>query len=307
MRTLPFVIVSQIRRTSYFAFWPMVGLILSAGLRTGSNGSWIQAVIPAIATMIGFMLRDAYRIRDPRHPWRQGLVDVAVAAAFAVAAEMVVAVVRPDLLIAPAGVAGFAAVLALLYLMRIQNPGRPVRIAHAPDVQTMTIDQLRDEITGYGKMMRRSAWIEIAVACVMVPGFATLTVVARPSAARIGAFVTVVGALFVMWRMWRSIAAITPIDGGADFATAAAIYRARLQRHQHALRTIWLWYLLPLTIGPALISGAAAQVAARPNMATIGTVILLVVIWLSVSLLARQHARNMQARISALQRAEEQR
>jgi hypothetical protein len=107
--------------------------------------------------------------------------------------------------------------------------------------------------------------------------------------------------------MWRSIAAITPIDGDADFATTAGIYRARLQRHQHALQTMWLWYLLPLTLGPALISGAAAQVASRPHMAMIGTVILLGVIWLSVTLPARQHARNMQARISALQRAEEQR
>jgi hypothetical protein len=307
LRTVPFVVASQIRRTSYIAMWPLVVLMLSTGFRAGQDAFWIQALIPAIATLIGFMLRDAYRVRDPQHPWRQGIVDVSVAATFALASQVVVAVARPDWLLAPAGAGGGAAVLVLLYLLRIQNPGRPPRHMPVPDVGTMTIDQLREEAAGYAKVLRRGAWIEIAVASVLVPLFVTFAVMARPSAARIGAGMTVAGCLFVMWRMWRSLAATTPIARDADFATTAAIYRAQLQRHQHALRTIWLWYLLPLMIGPFLILSATALGTARRDAAAIGTAITFVVICLTIVWPARRHAHRMQDRISALQRAEEQR
>jgi hypothetical protein len=307
LRTVPFVVVSQIRRTAQFALAPLIALTLFGGFATGRNVTWLHAIIPAVATMIGLMLRDAYKIRDPRRLWRQGAVDVSVAAAFAAGSQALVAAVRPDLLIGPAGVLGGAAALGMLYLLRIQNPGRPAVCAPAADAQMMTLAQLREEVEGYALVMRRSVRIEIAASIVLIPLFSTFTVMGRTPPARIGAALTVVGGMLVLWRMYRVFKSITPIPADAGFSEIAATYRARLLHQQHGLRTIWLWYLLPLTLGPAVLFGTAAQHASRPEIAAIVMALGFIVLWASIVWPARQHARKMQVRINALERVEEQR
>jgi hypothetical protein len=121
-QTIPFVIGSQIRRTSHFPMWPIVALMLHTGFGAGSDRWWPHAVIPSVATLIAFMFRDAYRVPDVRHPWRQGLVDLALVASVVIATEIVVALIRPEWLIAADGVAGGSAILAMLYVLRVQNP-----------------------------------------------------------------------------------------------------------------------------------------------------------------------------------------
>jgi hypothetical protein len=232
---------------------------------------------------------------------------VSVAAAFVGGSQVLVAAIRPDWLLNPLGVLGGSAVLGLLYLLRIQNPGRAPSSAPAPDVDTMTLAQLREEVEGYAVVMRRSVRIEIGACAALLPMFSAFAVMGRPSLARIGAAVTVLGGMFVLWRMWRVFKSITPIAADADFAKTAAIYRTRLVRQQHALRTIWLWYLLPLTLGPAIVIIGAAQRATRPDVAAIATAVTFVLGWGSIIWPARKHANRMQARISALQRVEEQR
>jgi hypothetical protein len=59
--------------------------------------------------------------------------------------------------------------------------------------------------------------------------------------------------------------------------------------------------------GPALGLVAAAQRAARPDVAAIGTALAFLVGSISIIWPARRHAQRMQTRISALQRVEEQR
>jgi hypothetical protein len=308
LRTVPFVIVSQIRRTSQFALAPLVVLVLFQGFSTGAgrNAPWYLTLIPVTATMVGFMLRDAYKTRDLQHPWRQGLVDVSVAAAFVAGSQALVAAARPEWLLTPPGVVGGTVVLGLLYLLRIQNPGRSPACV-PPDVETMTLAQLHGEIDGYATVMRRAAKIECGAALVLIPLFTTFALMAPQAIIKLGAAVTVAGAGYVLWRMWRSLGVHTPIAAETDFASTAAIYRGRLQQQQHALRTIWLWYLLPLTIGPAIVLAGASLRAARPDFVIVGTAIAFVVGWGAIVWPARRHASRMQTRISALQRAEESR
>jgi hypothetical protein len=307
LRTLPFVIVSQIRRTSQFPLWPLIGLVLFGGFASGRNTYWVYGVIPTIVAMIGFMLRDAYKIRDPQHPWRQGFADVSVAAAFVAASQALLALVRPDWVLGAPGVLGGTIALGLLFLLRVQNPSRSPHCVPVPDVQGMTLAQLHEEASGYGTVMRRSARIELAACCVLLPLFTTFAIVGKPPGARLGALLTVAGGLFVAWRMWRAIKANAPIAADADFVTTAAIYRERLERQQQALRTIWLWYLLPVGIGPILVLCAAALRATRPDVALIGTALAFGVMSVSIVWPARRHARRMQDRINALQRVEEAR
>jgi hypothetical protein len=68
LRTVPEVVVSQIRRTSFFALWPMIGLGLTIAFGRGAEQWWPRAVMPAIITLLAFMFRDAYRVPDLTRP-----------------------------------------------------------------------------------------------------------------------------------------------------------------------------------------------------------------------------------------------
>jgi hypothetical protein len=307
-RTVPFVVVSQIRRTSYFVLWPMVAMMLTTGFGAGAAVSGRHGVIPALAAMIGFMFRDAYKVRDLQHPWRQGLVDVGVAVGSALASQAVVAAARPEWLIAPLGVVGGGAVFAVLYLLRVQNPGgRVPRLVPASSYPAMTFDQLRGEISKYDRTMRRGASIEIVAAGVMVPVFAACALLAARPPIRIGAGLCVAGLLFVIWYIRRGLKATVSIPGNADFRATVAGYCARLERHHEALRTIWLWYLFPLGVGPAVVIGAGAMAASRPLTAAIGPVIGFAVMWLTVAWINGRGAHALRQRITAIERVEEQR
>ena len=122
LRTVPAVVVSQIRRTSFFLLWPMIGLGLTIAFGRGAELWWPSAVIPAIVTLLAFMFRDAYRVPDLTRPRRKGFVDVAIVAATVLAYQAGVALFRPEWLITSEGLRGGALALAVLYLLRLQNP-----------------------------------------------------------------------------------------------------------------------------------------------------------------------------------------
>jgi hypothetical protein len=122
LRTVPAVVISQIRRTSYFPLWPAIGFGLTIAFGRGAEEWWPRAVIPACLTLLAFMFRDAYRVPDLKRPRRKGLVDVAIVAGTLLAFEAGVALWRPEWLITVDGLRGGALALAILYFLRLQNP-----------------------------------------------------------------------------------------------------------------------------------------------------------------------------------------
>jgi len=75
------------------------------------------------------MFRDAYRVPDLKHPRRKGVVDVAIVAATVIASQAGVALWHSEWLITSEGLRGGAVALAILYLLRLQNPtGRVPRL-----------------------------------------------------------------------------------------------------------------------------------------------------------------------------------
>ena len=130
LRTVPAVVISQIRRTSFFLLWPMIGLGLTIAFGRGAEEWWPRAVIPAVITLLAFMFRHAYRVPDLKRPRRKGLVDVAIVAGTGLAFQAGVALWHPEWLITSAGLRGGALALAVLYPLRLQNPtGRVPRSA----------------------------------------------------------------------------------------------------------------------------------------------------------------------------------
>jgi hypothetical protein len=71
LRTVPSVVASQIRRTSVFPLWPAIGFGLPLAFGRGADDWWPRAVIPAVTTLLAFMVRDAYRVADLQHPRRK--------------------------------------------------------------------------------------------------------------------------------------------------------------------------------------------------------------------------------------------
>jgi hypothetical protein len=122
LRTVPAVVISQIRRTSFFLLWPMIGFGLTIAFGRGAAEWWPRAVIPAVITLLAFMFRDAYRVPDLQRPWRKGLVDIAIVAGTILASEAGISLWRPEWLVTSEGLRGGALALAVLYLLRLQNP-----------------------------------------------------------------------------------------------------------------------------------------------------------------------------------------
>jgi hypothetical protein len=128
--TVPAVVISQIRRTSYFALWPMIGYGLIFAFGGGATDWSPRAVIPAVATLLAFMFRDAYRVPDLQRPARKGLVDIAIVATAVLAFQRAVSLGQPGWWMTPEGLRGGAVALAILYVLRLQNPtGRVPRSA----------------------------------------------------------------------------------------------------------------------------------------------------------------------------------
>lgn len=129
-RAVPAVVFSQIRRTSYFPLWPPIGMALVAAFSRGDERWNPGAIVAAVVVLLTFMIRDAYRRPDLAHPWRQGLVDVAIVYVAIRLCAGGLALFRPDWVIGAAGLRGGAAVVAVLYLLRVHNPtGRVPRSA----------------------------------------------------------------------------------------------------------------------------------------------------------------------------------
>jgi len=309
IRTIPFVVASQIRRTTNPALLliPAFLFMMAFGSGPGEDFGWMRGGLPAMAALIGLVLRDAYRLPDVSRPWRRGLVDIAVVIACALAVQVVLAFTQPEWLIAPDGVVRSAIVLTLLYLVRVQNPTSgvyPSRVAHGA---TLSIGDLRREVQMYEQGTRRAIGIELATAALVVISFTGIALFAAeaPVLFRIGFAIGAAGGLFVATRMWPSWR-LRPVPADVEFTDTVEQYRTRLEHNHHSLRTMWLWYGLPLSVGPMAMFGGAALTSAQPVLAVGGVVLgfLAVGVFFDRVMFSRA-ARSLRQRIDALETVKE--
>jgi hypothetical protein len=86
----------------------------------------------------------------------------------------------------------------------------------------------------------------------------------------------------------------------AGFPAIVDFYRREIQRRYALLRTVWLWYLLPLFAGPTVI--IAGAVVTRPESwpSAIGAFAGFLVMGVFVVLLNRGAAQKLRQRIDSL-------
>lgn len=308
LRTIPFVVASQIRRTTNLALLLIPAFLFMVSFGAGhAEHFWIRGGIPTIAALIGLVLRDAYRVPNMNRPWRQGLVDIGVAAACALMSQLVLALAQPAWLIASGGLARSAFVFALLYCIRVQNPAGgayPPRVTYGA---TMSLNDLRREVRLYEQSTQRAIGIELAVAAPLILFFASIALFAADASIyfRIGCAIGTAGSLFVvsrMWPRWR----LPPVPADMRFTDTIVQYRTRLEHQHHSMRTMWRWYGLPLSSGPMVILGGIALTSSQPVLAVGGVLLgffLLGVLFHRA--MSSRMARSLRERIDALEAVQE--
>ena len=147
LRSLPFVLITRIRHTTVFALWPFLGVMLIGFLGVGPGLVWLRGLVPALAVLVGYMLRDAYRVPDPRRRWRQGLVDATVVAGFVAASQILTAWVAPALVMTRVGAVGFIFVMNILTLLRAMNPARNGMPVPQPCAGAVSLLELQRRLT----------------------------------------------------------------------------------------------------------------------------------------------------------------
>ena len=128
LRALPFLVFSRIRRTTNAPMVALAFLMLFASFG-GSPRLWLNAVIPALAVLATFLLRDAYQDLS-LSPARRAIGDGVAVALSAVATQAVLAVARPELLLTRWGVVDRLADVPGPHRRTAGRPGsQPTRIA----------------------------------------------------------------------------------------------------------------------------------------------------------------------------------
>jgi hypothetical protein len=133
----------------------------------------------------------------------------------------------------------------------------------------------------------------------VIAGFGWIMWMGPSTIVRVGAGMVIAGTIFVVWRLrTRGAASALPTDLGLK--NALEFHRAELVRQRDLLRSVWLWYLLPLV--PGMFVAQIGRALAYPEKTT-GIVIYCGVI-LATALggheLNRRAAARIQERIDRL-------
>jgi hypothetical protein len=302
LRALPYVVYSRIRRTTNAGAIVFQVAFLWFGA-FGGPVSGLAALLPAITAGLALVLRDAYRLRS-LSVWRDSAIDSAVAFAAAAASQVVLALVRPELRL-PLPFMGTAVVgFIVLCCVRVQGGGGQTFRPLAPGGGAMSIDELRCEVRHYERLASRSNRMEIVAGIVVLVVFTTSFFVTPKPLIRAACGLAVIGTLFVL-AFIRGKAWIRPISMELPFTAAAFAYREELLRRQRLLRNIWWWYLLPLSLGPAVMFFGAAMQRPDPVRNLVATIFAFVVIFSGIGFMNRRAARTLGRRIESLATLEE--
>ena len=298
-RTIPFVVASQIRRTSTLAGVVIHAFVLFVSVGVGAGRLW-PAIAAVSGALLGFVLRDAYR-RVPSMTVKQVAIDLLYGAAGLLGSQAIVALVLPALLLPLPAYVVCVAGFAMILLLRLQNPSLGSVSRQALTYAPATREALVSEIRLFERMSRRSYRIE-AVTGVALAGFFILPMVNAPNwVLRTGWALGAIYALYVAVVVTRLQS--PPMPDNLAFGAALAHYRGELERRRQQIETLWRWYLMPMVPGMLLIVAGAtieASKKGRPLWPALVMIALLGGLGVVIHLSSQGWARNLRLRIDTL-------
>jgi hypothetical protein len=164
-----------------------------------------------------------------------------------------------------------------------------MRVPPLPDV--------RRSAAGFDRRIRLRNAMEY-VAGLLVIVFVSVRGLGQPTALmKVADGLIVAGCCLVLWQLARR-ASVPQAPTGAATSDLIRHYRANLARQRDALRSVWLWYLLPLAPG-LMLSLIAPPQPGTPwlKLAAIGVVIS---VFAGIQWLNRKAARHLQKEIDVL-------
>jgi hypothetical protein len=270
LRTLPFIIWSKIRRT--FDPLPLAMQVLAAfvffgGLvgQPGPDGGpvWIRAVVPAIAVAVATVGRDAYYwTKFPSS--RQAALDAGLAVAWAFASQGALAILWPELTLAPreALMGGFGTFLAV-FSIRAAAPDPGFRSPVSAN-GSLSVDDFFRDAQEFERRIRQRNLREILAGVLVILGVGAGVWLGPNLVARVGCALVMAGALFIIYRLrTRAVAGSIPLD--TPRAHAMVAYQRELEVQRDLLRTVTSWYLLPLLPGAAVLMLGRALALGSPH------------------------------------------
>jgi hypothetical protein len=176
----------------------------------------------------------------------------------------------------------------------------------------MSVEQIRVKAGSFEKKVRLRNGIEYSAAVIVLSSFGYQTFTAENIFMRVGAFLTVLATLFVVYVLHtRGSAQNLPEELGRS--ASLDFHRSSLVRQRNLLQGIWRWYLLPFVPGVAftffgfavrdgLILNQASP-ASEQGAGSLGILVVLVLfiaVFLFAARLNKRYARKLQAEIDAL-------
>jgi hypothetical protein len=297
--TIPFVVASQIRRTSTLA-----GVVIHAFVLFVSLGASSRRPVAAVAAlggaMLGFVLRDAYK-RGISISVRRVATDLAFGASGLIASQAIVALAQPGDLLPLSSYAVCAVAFGVIFLLRLQNPNLGGISRKAITPVPVTREALMTEVRLFERMTRRGVRIE-AYTGVAVAAFFIMPVVSSPNwALRIGWALASAYGLYVAVVVWKS--ETPPMPESLEFVAALAHYRGELERRRRIIQTLWRWYLMPMVPGMLLIIAGAtieASKRGRPLWPALIFIALMAGMGVVIHLSSQGWARKLRIRIDTL-------
>ena len=305
LRILPYLIASQIRRNSNIPLLGIAAFSLFVGFGGFQNAApidaprWARAAVPAVAALIGLLLRDAYRGTKRRAAQRAAFdvatIIVCVLMSQAAFAGLIAAAgLSPDLIVPPtlrrAILTAFA--LATVFCLRMVADYR------LPCAARMSASDLVREFQQFERGVRWRKRREVVSAIgglVVGVGYFWRATTLAP---QIAWGVSTATALFLIWYL-ASKTSVKPMPTEMSFASSLGFYRRELERQRKLLRSVaWLWLLpmLPAMIGELIGRGFAAS---KPLLTPMQFGGYLLICFL-VGWLYEQSARKLQARSDSL-------
>ncbi len=128
----------------------------------------------------------------------------------------------------------------------------------------MTTEDLRGHARKLDSRIRRRFIIEYGASVVVIPVFAWYATWREPATPLwpIANVTIIAGTLFMLWNLHR-VSRRHALPPSAPFSTLVEHHRANLVQQRDALRSVWLWYLMPFV--PGFVLWITALWVSRPE------------------------------------------
>jgi hypothetical protein len=313
LRTVPLVIVSQVRRT-----WdPIFAMVQACALFMSFEAAWrfanmpllaefpqlTRLLIPVAAGLAGLVLRDAY-VEGKSRPPLHSIFDAAFGVAFAFLFEAVLAVLSPGLSLT-GRVIGQASLIGLFILalvrMSLWIVARPKKEAVQGTYASTGSAELQ-QMTQFQRTIRSRNLREYAAAVFVVIAFGRIILLAPTTSARVWPALIIVVTLYMMYGLHKKGWA-HKVPSNMPAAAYRYLHRAELARQRDLLQGIWkslVLMFIPLVLGLFIIP---APILARLELRSMGLATFafgFLLVWK----LNQIAARKLQQRIEALDHLE---